>query len=113
MTIETNTEMQYELEQMVSYRANVTGISHTIFISPRGNASHSPRVKVAIDPPDSPDPRGTIATITFDGTVIGVIDPQLVHQVDLFIKINRTVLLDYWEYRIDTDQLRQRLQPID
>jgi hypothetical protein len=99
---------------MVSYRANVTGISHTIFISPRGNAAHGPRVKVAIDPPDSLDPRGNITTITFDGEgQSGAIDPHLARQVQQFIEINRSTLLDYWFYRIDTDQLRQRLQPID
>ena len=99
-------------EEMVSYRANVTGIGHTIFISPRGNAAHGPRVKVAIDPPDSLDPRGTIATITLGGAVIGTIDPQLARQVQQFIDVNRAVLLDYWNYKIDTDQLRQRLQSI-
>ena len=36
---------ELELEEMVSYRKNVTGISHTVFISPRGNAAHGPRVK--------------------------------------------------------------------
>ena len=30
------TEMLDELEEMVSYQKNVTGIDHTIFISPRG-----------------------------------------------------------------------------
>jgi hypothetical protein len=30
--------------------------------------------------------------------------------VERFIEINRAVLLDYWHYRIDTDQLRQRLR---
>jgi hypothetical protein len=99
-------------EEMVSYRANVTGISHTIFISPRGNAAHGPRVKVAIDPPDSLDPRGTIATITLGGAIIGTIDPQLARQVQQFIDVNRAVLLDYWNYKIDTDQLRQGLQSI-
>jgi hypothetical protein len=68
---------------------------------------------VAIDPPDSLDPRGNITTITFDGAVIGAIDPHLARQVDRFIQLNREVLLAYWNYEIDTDQLRQRLQPID
>jgi hypothetical protein len=112
MSFTCNTSAVYEFEEMVSYRKNVTGISHTIFISSRGNTAHGPRVKVAIDPPDNLDPRGHIATITFDGTVIGMIDPELARQVDRFIQLNREVLLDYWYYRIDTDQLRQRLQSI-
>ena len=96
-----------------SFRKNATGINHTIFISAHaGNAAHGPRVKVAIDPPDSLDPRGNIATVTLDGAVIGEIDPQLLRQVLRFMQTNRQVLLDYWLYRIDTDQLRQRLQSI-
>jgi hypothetical protein len=67
---------------------------------------------VAIDPPDNLDPRGNIATVTLDGAVIGEIDPQLLRQVLRFMQTNRQVLLDYWLYRIDTDQLRQRLQSI-
>ena len=67
---------------------------------------------MAIDPPDSLDPRGNIATVILDGTVIGEIDPQLARQVLRFMQTNRQVLLDYWLYRIDTDQLRQRLQSI-
>ena len=103
------TETLDELEEMVSYRKNVTGIDHTIFISPRGHAAHGPQVKVAIDPPDSVDPRSTIATITFDGAVIGVIDPQLARQVHQFIDVNRAVLLDYWNYKIDADQLPTKI----
>jgi hypothetical protein len=29
-----------------------------------------------------------------------------------FIELNREALLDYWEKRIDTDELRQRLKPL-
>lgn len=101
-----------EFEEMVSYRKKVTGISHTVFISPRGNAQHGPRVKVAINPPDSLDPRGDVATVSFDGLVVGDISPPLLKQVRLFIETNRTVLLDYWHYRIDTEQLQQRLRSI-
>jgi hypothetical protein len=31
---------EMDLEEMVSYREDVTGVDHTIFISPRGNARH-------------------------------------------------------------------------
>jgi hypothetical protein len=103
-----------ELEEMVSYRQNVTGIANTIFISPKGNARHAPRIKVAIDPPDSLDPRGTVAIIAIaDGAVLlGPIPGRLLDQLRVFIALNREALLDYWHYRIDTDELRQRLQTI-
>ena len=46
------------LEERVTYRKNVTGVDNTIFISPKGNTRHAPRIKLAVDPPDSVDPRG-------------------------------------------------------
>lgn len=104
---------QLDLQEMVSYRKNVTGIAHTIFISPKGHARHGPRIKVAIAPHDSLDPRSTTASIAFDGQVMaGAVPPELLHRLRRFITRNRQVLTDYWEYRIDTDELRQRLKPI-
>jgi len=102
-----------DLQEMVSYRKNVTGVDHTVFISQNGNARHGPRIKVAIDPPDSVDPRSITASIGFDGNVAaGDIEPELLQQARRFLEQNRQVLLDYWEYRIDTDELRRRLKPI-
>jgi hypothetical protein len=43
---------------------------------------------------------------------IGQINPLLLRQVQHSVGINRAVLLDYWFYQIDTDQLRQRLQSV-
>ncbi len=102
------------LEEMVSYRKNVTGVDNTIFISPRGKTRHAPRLKLAINPPDSVDPRGETVSITIaDGTVVaGNAPPRLLEQARRFIAANRDVLLDYWEYRIDTETLRQRLKSI-
>jgi hypothetical protein len=103
-----------DLQEMVSYRANVTGVANTIFISPKGNARHAPRIKIAIDPPDSLDPRGATVSIALDGDVtVGPITPELLRQAQRFIELNRQVLLDYWNYRIDTEELRQRLLAID
>ena len=106
--------LQNELEEMVSYRKNVTGVDHTIFISPKGNARHGARLKIAIDPPDSLDPRTMTATIAIvEPRVIGGrIPTKLLMQVRQFIDLNQQTLLDYWNYRIDTDQLRQRLQAV-
>jgi|SRR6516165_1439488 hypothetical protein len=102
------------LEEMVSYRKNVTGIDNTIFISPRGNTRHAPRLKLAINPPDSVDPRGETASIAIaDGTLVaGDAPPGLLEQARRFITANRDALIDYWEYRIDTETLRQRLKSI-
>ena len=102
------------LQEMVSYRKNVTGIDNTIFISPKGNTRHAARIKLAIDPQDSIDPRGKTASVAVgDGTVVvGDIPAQLLEQVRRFMDANREVLLDYWEYRIDTEALRRRLKSV-
>ena len=51
------------LEEAASFRKAVTGVDNTVFILPKGNTRHAPRIKVAIDPPDSLDPR----TVGADG----------------------------------------------
>jgi hypothetical protein len=103
------------LGEMVSYRRDVTGVSNTIFISPKGNTRHAARVKVAINPPDSIDPRGgeDASVAISDGSVsAGNVSAALLKDVQRFIELNRAVLIDYWEYRIDTEELRQRLVSI-
>jgi hypothetical protein len=70
-----------DLQEMVSYRKNVTGVAHTVFISPKGNARHAPRVKIAIDPPDSLDPRSETASLGLDGHVMaGEVEPELLRR---------------------------------
>jgi hypothetical protein len=104
------------VEEMVSYRKDVTGIDHTVFISPKGHTRHSPRLNLAIDPPDTVDPRSKTASIAIkDAAVVAGEDvpAALLDQVRRFIDLNRGALLDNWEYRIDTEQLRCRLRPIN
>ncbi len=99
---------------MVSCRKDVTGFENTIFILPKGNTRHAPRIKIAIDPPLSVDPRSKTAAVAIaDGTVVaGDIPPGVLDQARRFIDANRDVLLDCREYRIDTDELNRRLKPI-
>jgi len=105
---------QQLLEEILCYRKDVTGIDNTIFISPKGNTRHAARVKLAIDPPDSVDPRSKTASVAIgDATVVaGDVPPRLREQVRQFLEANRDVLLDYWEYRIDTEELRRRLKSV-
>jgi hypothetical protein len=103
-----------QLEHMVTYRKNVTGVDNTIFISPKLRIKHGPRVKVAIDPPDSINPLSEQASVEISSgkVVAGEVSPALLKQVQKFIELNRDVLLDYWNTRIDTDELRKRLKSI-
>ena len=104
------------LDEMASFRKNTTGVDHTIFISPKGNAQHGCRIKVAIDPPDTLNPRRRgISVQVADYQVIGDtkrVSLGLLDQVRRFIDLNRDVLLEYWEYRISTGELVDRLRKI-
>jgi hypothetical protein len=107
-----------QLEHMVTYRKNVTGVDNTVFISPKVHARHAARVKVAIEPPDTVSPTTeTISVSIHDGSVVagnaGSVTASLLDQVRRFIDLNRDVLLEYWEERIDTDELRRRLKSIE
>ncbi len=106
-----------QLEHMVTYRKNVTGVDNTLFISPKVHARHAARIKVAIDPPHTVSPTSETASVSInDGSVVAgnaeSMSSRLLSQVRRFIDLNRPTLLDYWEERIDTDELRQRLKSI-
>jgi hypothetical protein len=103
------------LEEMVSYRKDITGVDNTIFISPKGRTRHAPRIKLAIKPSDSINPDSVTASIEIGSgeVVAGEVPPTALRkQVQRFLELNRDVLLDYWHYRIDTAQLQRRLKPV-
>jgi hypothetical protein len=92
-----------------------TGVQNVIFASPKGKARHAARIKIAIDPPDSLTGDGETASMAIhDYSVIGAyMRPALVEQLKAFIDLNRQLLLDYWEGRIETGQLLEGLRPIE
>lgn len=103
------------LEEMGSYDKKDTGIDNVVFLSPKGHTRHAARIKVAIDPWDSFDPRGgkTASIAIHDGSVTGESVPRrLYDQLLAFIDLNRETLLDYWDYRISTTAMEERLKPL-
>lgn len=101
-----------EVEDMVSLRTNLTGVDNTVFVSTKGYSQHAPRIKIAIDPPDSLNAAGKNASMAIhDFSISGAhMPPALVDQAVQFINNNRPVLLDYWEAKIDTAELLQRVR---
>jgi hypothetical protein len=99
---------------MTSLGKEDTGVDNTTFISPKGFTQHAPRIKLAIDPPDSFDPRSETASIMIDGghVVAGKVPSKLLKQVRQFLELNRAVLLDCWDYKIGTTDLVRRLKSI-
>jgi hypothetical protein len=101
-----------EAEDMASFRKDVTGIDNTIFVSPKGNAQHGPRIKIAVDPPDTLNPRSKQASMAIHdyGMTGEYLQPRIVEQAKEFIDRNRDALRDYWDHKIDTAELTKRLK---
>jgi hypothetical protein len=104
-----------EAEDMVSLRKDRTGVDNTVFVSTKGYARHGPRIKIAIDPPDSLNAAAKTASMAIhDYGVAGAhMPPHLIEQAKRFIERNRAALLDYWENKIDTPELIERLYSIE
>ena len=107
------TEADEEAADMVSLRFDKTGVDNTVFVSTKGYAQHAPRIKIAVDPPHSFNATSRSASMAIhDYSMTGhYVAPHVVEQAKRFIDRNRQALLDYWECRIDTSDLIERLTP--
>jgi hypothetical protein len=100
--------------EMVNLVPRMTGLPMTVWASPRGQARHDVRIKVnpthgrqmtirdAVSVAVRPVPRviaGTLSTA----------DRQAIFR---WIAMNAATLVEYWDFRIDTDEFLQRLRPI-
>ena len=103
-----------EAEDMVSLRKDRTGVDNTVFVSTKGYVRHAPRIKIAIDPPDSLNAAARTASMAIhDYSIAGAhMPPHLVEQAKRFIEQNRVALLEYWDNKIDTPESIDRLRSI-
>lgn len=104
-----------EAEDMVSLTTQETGVDNIIFVSTKGYARHAPRIKIAVDPPDSLNAAGTNASMAIHdyGLTGADLAPQIVQQAKHFIDRNREVLLRYWNCEISTKQMIEGLTTPD
>jgi hypothetical protein len=95
---------------MASFRKNVTGIDNVVWLY-EDQHDAGVCILVAVDPPDTLDHAvgKTASVAVHDGTVIeGAMPAWLLNQVLEFIERNRNTLVDYWNGRIDTLDLRSK-----
>jgi len=103
------------LGDIASFPTEDTGVDNTIFISTKIGVRHAPRIKLAIDPPDSFSPGSVTASIAIDsGEVVAGEEPaaKVLKQVQRFIELNRDLLLEYWHCRISTAEFGRRVKSI-
>ena len=101
---------------MVNLVPRMTGLPMTVWASPRGQARHDVRIKVnpthgpqmtvhnAVAVAVRPGPR-----VIRPGAALSPPDRQAVFR---WIAMNQDALVDYWEFRIYTDEFLQRLKPL-
>ena len=108
----TLAEADEEAADMVSLRSEKTGVDNTIFVSTKGYAQHAPRIKIAVDPPHTFNAAARSTSMAIrDYSIKGeYLAPHIAEQAKQFIDRNREALLDYWECKIDTAQLIERLK---
>ena len=104
-------EAPYETVNLVP---RMTGVPMTVWASPRGQARHDVRVKV--------NPTHGRQMITRDAVsvtvrpvprvIAGTLSPADQQAIFQWLAINEAALVDYWDFRIDTDEFLKRLQPI-
>ncbi len=100
---------------MSSFGRKTTGVDNNIFVSTKAGARHGPRIKLAMDPPDSFNPLSKTASIAIDsGKVVAgeKVPAKLLKQVQQFITLNRDVLIEFWNCQIGADDLHERLKSI-
>src|SRR5260370_2733088 len=103
------------LGDVASFPTEDTGVDNTIFISTKIGVRHAPRIKLAVDPPDSFSPGSVTASIAIDsgGLLAGnYLAAKALKQVHRFIELNRDLLLEYWHCRISTAEFGRRVKSI-
>ena len=102
---------------MVNYKKKTTGIDNTVFISQKGYTRHGPMIKIAIEPPDSINVTSKTASFSIgSGEVVAGdaadVSAALQKQVQKFISLNRDALVDYWNAKISTEELQEKLKAV-
>lgn len=104
-----------DLFLMANFREKSTGLPMVIWVSERGNTQHAPRIKVSTNNNDKMIEGQTVSvSITEPPEIMAGVglkskDLQLVIK---FIELNRSLLLDYWDSKIDTTDLVLDLKKI-
>jgi hypothetical protein len=107
------------LEQEFAYATAIldvdaTGIGNALRFQPVPTGPQGPRIKVAIDPPDTIRQGGVEAAVPFaeDKSASGPISPALERQVRAFIELNKPALMDYWNLEISTNKFLSQIRPL-
>ena len=103
---------EIETYEMVNLAPRLTGLPMTVWVQPRGGARHDVRITVNMTHGRTMDPTNLAVVVVRPSPwlVAGHLSPADLRLVSDWIKLNEVVLVAYWEFTIDTDELLAQLQ---
>ena len=103
-----------DLFEMANLSPALTGLPMVVWVSERGRARHDVRVKVdmAHGRQMSIGNTATVAVRPAPRLIAGQLSAADMQVVFAWIRLNEAALIDYWDGRIYTDELIQRLQRV-
>jgi len=100
-----------DLYEMANFNPTRTGLKEVIWISVK-NSNHGPRIKIY----EGKQTKGKNFSVTIEDEprTIGkvFVNSKELNNIFKFIKINKDLLLKYWEYQLDTVDLALNIQKI-
>jgi hypothetical protein len=107
-------EEERDLFEMANLYPRTTGLPVTVWVSPRGGARHDVRVKVSRRAGDRMelDDTASVAVRPLAHVVAGDLSVEIERPVLRWVSMNADALVDYWEGRLDTIELGQRLKRV-
>jgi len=101
-----------DLFELANLYPATTGLPMTVWVSPRGNARHDVRVKVNMTHGNQMNIANTavVGVRPNPHVAAGHLSPDDQRAVFAWVSLNTAALVAYWEGRIDTIELGQRLQ---
>lgn len=108
-----------QLEAMSNLRSKVTGIQGIVIWVSSGEFAgtdivHGPRIKVMIGDKITTEGLSDAVSVRISDTpkILGDLPGDVSKQIIEFIKLNKNILLSYWNCEIDTKEMLDGLQSI-
>jgi hypothetical protein len=103
-----------ELFAMVNLVPRLTGLPMTVWVRPESGLPHDIRIKVNMTHGRSMSV-GNLAVVgvrPVPRLIAGQLPIADMQAVSDWIRLNEAAIIDYWYFRIDTDEFLARMQPL-
>jgi hypothetical protein len=99
---------------MTNLSPRMTGLPMAIWASPRGNARHDVRIKVNMSHGRlmKIDNTAVVAVRPSPRVIAGRLSAEDQRLIAEWIALNASVLVDFWDDKLDTDQFLERLKKL-